>query len=126
MKKTCMNCVYFHGCLSDEGSNYHIHNYCDQLGRSIGNIFKSPLNKDLEVVSGFIDYFPLCDDIETGDAYCYLFEATNPTYNEEYFKKNKETNRETLKKCINMLLSDSEVLNEEKDWYLSLKEKYDL
>lgn len=126
MKKTCMNCKYFHGCLSDEGANYHVHDYCEKLGQVIGNIYKSDLNRDLDFITQGTDYFAMCDDIETGDAYCYLFKETNPAYSDVYFDKNINLNKEIFRKCLDMKLEDPETTDEDRNYYLLLKEKYDL
>lgn len=104
MKTTCMNCLYYHKCLDDSGSNYHIHDYCEQLGRSIGNIFKGPLNSNLEFLSNFTNYFPIYNDLEIGDAYCYLFEPSNPFISDDYFEANKEEDIKILLKCVDELI----------------------
>ena len=85
LKKTCMNCEYYRSELSDPNdTDYHFHNWCGMHGVFLdGNKFWN-----LRIDE------PCCDDFETGDACCYLFEPAN---NREvipcnWFEQNREIN----------------------------------
>ena len=134
MKKTCFNCAYFHGCLSEEEpSQYHIHNYCEK--------FNMVLMKDLESeVNSFIDdhwntlnkacpdYFCVSDDFETGEAQCWMFAETtdNSFWPDEKYEANKKHNRELAIKTLEYMFEKNEVWDEfdETTWY-RLDDYYD-
>ena len=85
MKKTCFNCIYFCGSLCDPNNQtYHIHNWCKHWNTFIN-------------AYGIADKFEYndCyyDDLETGDAFCYMFEAREkPMFEDEWFERNKREN----------------------------------
>ncbi len=85
MKKTCFNCIYFCNMLSESGdSSYHIHNWCKHWESTI-NAYGIADKYEYKSV-----YY---DDLETGDAFCYMFEAKEkPMFDDEWFEKNKESN----------------------------------
>ena len=85
MKKTCMNCNHYHGCLAEEDTYYHIHDYCDAWKISnehpeysiISEFLKSgvyDVSKD-ELPDGLT--LEIYDDNETGEASCYRFNPIN-------------------------------------------------
>ena len=134
MHKTCFNCKYFHGCLAEEDpSQYHIHNYCE--------IFKTilPFDMDSEVNHFLEDHWhTMCkasidcdygvnDDLETGEAGCYLFKETSKEFwTDEKFEANKKHNRELAIKTLEYMFEKDEVWDEFDDytWY-KLDDYYD-
>lgn len=132
MKKTCMNCVYYYSCLGDPSSEFHIHDYCSAWKQEIGMRYKSELNKTLEDLSYGTNYFPIYDDIETGDAYCYMFQSKNPVTDDSVFENNKNENKKVLLKCINNYLEEMESFTPDeadltfKETLLKLKDKYNI
>lgn len=89
MKKTCMNCIKYHAILFSEDGSFHIHDWCEQ--------WKTVL--DAYALADKMDYeCPFYSDLETGEAFCYMFEAVaTPTYSDEWFDKNKAENELHLK-----------------------------
>lgn len=87
IKKTCLNCKNFIAVLCNEsGSFYHIHNWCTRWQRQVND---SALSGRFEYEGGFYD------DLETGDAFCYMFEPLDvPAKPDEWFEKNKRHNLE--------------------------------
>lgn len=99
MKKTCKNCAYYHGTISDNNDGWHAHNYCSLWKTTIPayTIFER-----LGYVGGF-------DDIECDLAYCWGFypreeESNLPSFSMEdndideecvdtYFKEWWENNK---------------------------------
>lgn len=128
MKKTCMNCTYFSGCLADESSGLHIHNYCFAWRKELTNLYKSDLNFVVNDLCDLTNKVCMYDDLETGDAYCYRFTPANPYNKDEFFDNNKKENIKTLLKCIDELLEDY-VEDESplsKEMLLELKGKYEI
>ena len=84
MKKTCMNCTKYHATLASNDGAFHIHDWCEQ--------WKTVLNAS--ALANKLDYeCPFYDDLETGDAFCYMFEPVDePAYPDEWFEKNKAAN----------------------------------
>lgn len=87
MKKTCFNCVHFCNTLCDrEHPQYHIHYWCKQWNALIDGLALA----DRYEYDGI--YY---DDLETGDACCYMFEPMEvPTYEDEWFDRHKAHNLE--------------------------------
>ena len=128
MKQTCMNCKYYCGCLADESSGLHIHNYCFAWKKDMSNLFKSDLNSVTNDLCDVTNKICMYDDLETGEAYCYNFKPTNPYNSDEWFENNKKENIKVLLSCVDELLEDYSE-NEspiEKTVLLELKEKYKL
>ena len=89
MKKTCMNCKNYHAVLANDADNYHIHDWCDQW-QTVLNAYALADKMEYDC--------PFNSDLETGDAYCYMFEAAEaPSYLDEWFEKNKTENERNLK-----------------------------
>lgn len=119
MKKTCMNCRHFHGCLGEETFGYHIHDYCDAWDRTNTCPMHSLINE-------FLDYIPCtltaeeleaegldfgtCDDNETGEAVCYRFEPAPEQFDDEFFKKNFEENKKKAIYILRKLLRENKQL----------------
>ena len=84
MKKTCMNCTKYHATLSGKDSSFHIHDWCEQWETVL----------DAYALANKMDYdCPFNSDLETGDAFCYMFEPVDtPIYPDEWFDKNKAEN----------------------------------
>ena len=84
MKKTCMNCRNYHAVLKSNDSQYHIHDWCEQ--------WKTALNA--YALADKMGYAcPYNSDLETGEAFCYMFEpADTASYPDEWFDKNKVEN----------------------------------
>ena len=88
MKKTCMNCKMYHAFLASDDGSYHIHDWCEQW-KTVLKAFASANKVDHDD--------PFYDDLETGDAFCYMFEATDePAYPDEWFDKNKAENESRI------------------------------
>lgn len=86
MKKTCFNCKYYHGELCDpEKPDYHMHNWCGYWNAFIPQYGKTD-KFDYQV--------PYYDDLETGEAFCWMFEAKDaPAFEDEWFERNAHENR---------------------------------
>lgn len=85
MIKTCYNCVHFCAILSDPSDeSYRIHNWCKCRNALI----------DTYAMADRYEYKDIYhDDLETGDAVCYLFEPKDkPTFPDEWFEKNRQKN----------------------------------
>ncbi len=85
MIRTCYNCIHFCATLCDpEDTSYHIHNWC-KLKRTILDPF---------VMADRYEYKDIYhDDLETGDACCYLFEPRQtPAMPDEWFENNRRRN----------------------------------
>ena len=128
MKKTCMNCAFFSGCLADESSGHHIHNFCFAWRTELTNLFKSEINTITNNLCDLTGKVCMYDDVETGDAYCYLFAPTNPYNKNVYFDSNKKENIKTMLSCIDELLEDyvDDVSPLSREMLLELKDKYTL
>ena len=89
MKKTCMNCKMYHAVMISGGGNFHIHDWCAQ--------WKTVLNP--YALADKMKYeCPFNNDLETGDAVCYMFEASDtPSYQDEWYEKNKTENEKQLR-----------------------------
>ena len=89
MVKTCMNCKSYHASLSDnQDGGFHIHDWCEQWKTELYPFALADKN-DYEC--------PFNSDLETGEAYCYMFEAVDkPVYPDEWFAKNREENKRKL------------------------------
>ena len=87
MKKTCFNCKNFCHTLSDnDNPTYHLHYWCKHWNVFMNNTCF--LADRYEYKDGI--YF---DDLETGDAFCYMFEEKEvPMFDDEWFEKNKREN----------------------------------
>ena len=84
MKKTCYNCRKFYFVLADEVSGYHLHNWCRQWERTI---------ESSSLADQFEYNVPYYDDLETGEAFCYLFEPKEKAeFPDEWFENNKKEN----------------------------------
>ena len=88
MKKTCFNCKNFVDTLCDPHTTYHVHYWCRQWNVTLA----TPCGlADRYEYKGGVYY----DDLETGDACCYMFEEKDaPMYEDTWFQKNKQTNLE--------------------------------
>ena len=89
MKKTCMNCKSYHAVLLSNDGSFHIHDWCEQ--------WKTELSA--YALADKMGYeCPFNSDLETGDAFCYMFEAADtPSYPDEWYDKNKAENENNLK-----------------------------
>lgn len=98
MKKTCMNCKYYHNTLSDAaGGFYHIHDWCAQ--------WKVPLKAFAMAELLGLDA-PYYSDLETGIAFCYMYEsAEKPAFPDEWFERNKAVN-EKMKRNLRCTSQD--------------------
>ena len=90
MKKTCMNCKKYHAILSSDEGPFHIHDWCEQ--------WKTVLHA--YALADKLDYqCPYYSDLETGEAFCYMFEAVDkPSYPDEWFDRNKAENELNAKR----------------------------
>ena len=87
MIKTCYNCIHFCATLCDASdSSYCIHNWCKCKNALIAPYTLADRYEYKDV------YY---DDLETGDAVCYLFEAKEkPAFPDQWFEKNRQKNLE--------------------------------
>lgn len=89
MKKTCMNCKKYHAVLASKENAFHIHDWCEQ--------WKTALHAYALADQTEHD-FPYYSDLETGEAFCYMFEpADTPSYPDEWFDNNKAENEKNKK-----------------------------
>ena len=90
MKRTCMNCKNYHATLSSNEETFHIHDWCEQ--------WKTVLNT--YALADKMNYeHPFYSDLETGEAFCYMFEAVDtPIFPDEWFDKNKAENELNIKR----------------------------
>ena len=121
MKKTCYNCVHYHGCLSEESpSQYHIHDYCDKFNMVLMNNFESEVNHFLDLhwrtmhEATADSNYSVNDDFETGEAVCWMFDETanEPFWPDERFESNKKHNRELAIKTLEYMFDKDEVWDE--------------
>ena len=138
MRKTCQNCFHFHSCLSEENSWYHIHNYCDKHGKTLGFLMEHPLTRFLDshwldMCEANSDHDGIYDDIECGLAGCYLFMAKDEI-NEEMmiiaFEKNRKLALNTIdhiirQKCCHMNNELVDVDEEDAEELLKLREEFE-
>ena len=115
MKRTCLNCSHYHGCLREPDSQYHIHDYCDAMDRTM----KSPM---LSPICSFLDsYFAdalltsadsqgAFDDIESGVAGCYRFDPVDKSCDDQ-MKERFESNRALAIDTIDRIFSCGEYHN---------------
>ena len=86
MRKTCFNCKQFSRTMCDPEGDYHIHYFCRMWQTVFANHFAS--EDRYEYKNGLV-----FDDLETGKAYCYMFEAREkPMYEDAWFEKNEQSN----------------------------------
>ena len=84
MKKTCMNCVQYRATVLSEDGMTHIHDWCEQWG-TVLNAYALADKRGYEC--------PYNSDLETGEAFCYMFEPIEtPSYPDEWFDNNKKEN----------------------------------
>lgn len=109
MKKTCMNCENYHGCMTDDSdSGYHFHNYCSQwniiLKADESEIFQL-LGLADELGINISDLFPIWDDIESGIAECYMFTETSRSdpIDDSVFESRHQANLAIEKKLRDLL-----------------------
>ena len=82
----------------ESDSFFHIHDYCEKWDKTNTSPMRSTLNNFLEDYwtdgcKARPDITGVCDDIETGLAGCYLFEANDKSEDDDLmknFKANKE------------------------------------
>jgi len=129
MKKTCYNCRYFHGCLSEEPPSYfHIHNYCTKFNQTLDRDLESEITAFLEeywytarkACPGIV----LNDDFETGEACCWMFkekfkEINAPDWPDEKFEENRKYNINNAIKTLEYMFEKDEVWdpNDSYTWY---------
>lgn len=78
-----MNCKKYHAFLASDEGSFHIHDWCEQWGTVL----------DAYALADKMDYeCPFYNDLETGDAYCYMFEAVDTPLSDEWFDNNKAEN----------------------------------
>lgn len=112
MHKCCRNCIHYHGCLGEEESFYHIHDYCDKLDRT----FMAPMNS---VINNFLDDYciefdHLCDDHETGESYCYQFDqkdSQDESFNDNWMKENFEHNKKLAINLVDKIILEAKCYN---------------
>lgn len=136
MKKTCRNCIHFHGCLGEEESFYHIHDYCDVLDRTFSCPMYSIINSFLEDYCTDFDF--ISDDHETGESSCYRFDpidTEDEKFGDAWMKENFEHNKKlaldlldkiiTEGKCYNNIIGKEEILTEIADlnYFVDLREQ---
>ena len=89
MKKTCMNCKKYHATLINKDGLSHIHDWCDQW-KTVLDAYALADKRGYEA--------PYNSDLETGEAFCYMFEPVDiPSYSDEWFDKNKAENERNTK-----------------------------
>ena len=134
IKKTCMNCWHFHGCLSEEEpSYYHIHDYCDKLNMVLNKNMESEVNaflddhwQDKEDACKKVGIEDTCvnDDFETGEAYCWMFaEAITPTTID--LEANRKANRDLAIVTLEHILETGKTYDKWDQGYTSITDKYD-
>jgi hypothetical protein len=90
MKKTCMNCTKYHAILVSDDDVYHIHDWCAQWKTAL-NAYALADQRGYEC--------PYNSDLETGEAFCYMFEPVEtPSYPDEWFDKNKAENEQNARR----------------------------
>ena len=89
MKSTCYNCRNYIDTLADPSNpQYHVHDWCKQWHRQL----------DAYALAGQFEYKGLFyNDLETGDAFCYMFAPVDiPTQPDEWFANNKQHNIDSI------------------------------
>ena len=79
----------YHAVLISSDGNFRFHDWCGQQ--------KTVLNP--YALAGKVGYeCPYNNDLETGDAGCYMFEASDtPCYPDEWYDQNKTENEKRLR-----------------------------
>ena len=135
MKKTCRNCIHFHGCLGESDSFYHIHDYCDAWDRTNPCPMFSVINDFLDEYC--IDFDHICDDHETGESRCYCFsqvDKVDEQFGDTWMKENFEHNTILAlnlldkiiseEKCYNNIIGKEEKLKlEDLNYFIDLREE---
>lgn len=99
MKNTCMNCKKYHAVLSSGEGAFHIHDWCEQW-RTTLNAYALADKRD--------HVCPYNSDLETGEAYCYMFDAVDtPSHSDEWFEKNKAENDANAKRSDDSNLEET-------------------
>ncbi len=126
MIKTCMNCEHYHSCLAavDDKYGYHIHDYCDKLNMVLQKTNEIEVNKFLiehwadlkEVMSRNDGVF---DDLETGEAGCWMFEEADTKAADEWFLSNRHHNRVLAIKTLEYMFTADKVYDtsDSSTWY---------
>ena len=112
MKKCCYNCIHFHGCLGEEESFYHIHDYCDAWDKTNTCSAFSLINSFLDDYCIEFDY--ICDDNETGESCCYRFdevEKQDEKFNDIWLKGNFEHNKQIALKLVDKIILEAKCYN---------------
>lgn len=117
MIKTCVNCAHFHGCLGEEESFYHIHDYCDQWNCVITHNMESDVNSFLEnywadMCRAVPDALGVSDDFETGEAHCWMFYSNDKECDylpDKILNQNKEDNRQIAIKTLENIFKTNQV-----------------
>lgn len=65
MVKTCVNCAYYVGCLADNNSGYHVHDWCIAWQNEIPWWVAHPEGDGWDEENK--------NDMENGTAVCWLF-----------------------------------------------------
>lgn len=132
MKKTCYNCIHYHGCLSEqEPSQYHIHDYCDKFNTVLSHSMEAEVNNFLDeywntMCKAVADYHGVYNDFETGNAVCWQFKEASNVWSDEYYEKNKKYNKELAIKTLEYMFKQNTVVSvTNEDWELTLEEYLD-
>jgi hypothetical protein len=136
MIKTCFNCEHYHGCLVavDDKYGYHIHDYCDKLNMVLQNTNEIEVNKFLiehwaDMEEALKDT-PLTngvfDDLETGEAGCWMFEEADNKISDVRLLDNRHHNRALAIKTLEYMFAVDKVYDtsNSNDWY-KLDDYYD-
>ena len=119
MHKTCYNCAYYHDCLSEKDSYYHIHDYCEKFNQVMTHNLESKVNsflddhwatlgKAISMNDGGVN-----DDFETGEAICWMFyPINNPEWSDEWYKENKAHNRSLAIRVLEYMFERDRVWDE--------------
>ena len=89
MKMTCYNCKNYIDTLMDPvNPDFHMHDWCKQWHRQL----------DAYALADQFEYDgPFCNDLETGDAFCYMFVPVDVTTKpDEWFANNKQQNIDSM------------------------------
>lgn len=115
MKKTCENCIHFSGCLVDNSSERHIHNFCHMWKLVLENPPKSLLTRLLEEFQYDTERMlkskktllnpPLFDDIECGIASCYMFSPITEESHDAEMEERFNSSRDILLDTFDFILT---------------------
>jgi len=129
MKKTCYNCEYFHGCLGEGDSYYHIHDYCEKFNMVLEKDFEIEVNRFLDdhwvdMEEANPEHGGVYNDFETGEAGCWMFAEADEKTPDVIFEDRKRHNRLLAIKTIKHMLETNETYDKCEQMHVRVDDQY--